>query len=215
VAKITPSALITAIQGTWGHDTFQMLHSAIIRRRTGKPHHSPIESRARWRSIASDIAGKWDALAADDKTAWNNFADDFPVYLSGFNAFMACNTALVYANHPALCYYPTVLTSYYIPPTPSPLSLYWIGGSSSFCVSWTTPACTSQFVQVFFCPQAGYSSQRFPKLRLAKTEQSDALITTINGSNYPANTVIHFQVRTLDVYGMRSAWSNVATCTRG
>lgn len=215
MAKITPSSLITAIQGKFNSDIFQLWKTAIVRRRSGKPMHLPTLSRARFHGIVSDISGRWDSLSSAVKDGWDSFAGEFTTQLSGFNSFMQLNVALVYADHPGLCYYSSVLTCYFIPPIPNPVSVFWLSGSLLFCVSWTTPACLSQFAQAFFAPQTGYSNLKFPKLRLGKTEVSSLRALTIDGSDYPSGTIIRFQVRSIDSYGMTSAYSNVLSCTRG
>jgi len=215
MAKITPSSLITAIQGKWNSDTFQLWKTAIIRRRTGKPHHTPTISRSRFKGLVSEIAGRWDGLPSNVKTDWDTLAGEFPTQLSGFNVFMSLNTALVYPSHASLCYYDACTFCYFLPPTPSPISVTWIAGTQVFCVAWTTPACLSHFTQAFFAPQTGFSNLKFPKLRLGKTEISPSKLLTIDGSAYPSGTIIRFQVRSIDSYGMVSGYSDVVSCTRG
>lgn len=215
MAKITPSSLITAIQGKFNSDVFQLWKSAIVRRRCGKPMHLPTLSRSRFKGLVSEISGRWDGLPSNVKDGWDSFATEFPTQLSGFNAFMRLNVGVVYADFPGLCYYDSVLTCYFIPPLPNPISVFWLSGSLLFCVSWTTPACLSQFAQAFFSPQSGYSNLKYPKLRLGKTEVSSSKLLTIDGSSYPSGTIIRFQVRSIDTFGFTSAYSNVVTCTRG
>jgi hypothetical protein len=213
MAKITPSSLITAIQGKFNNDTFEVWKGAITRRRTIIPVHKPDVYRQRFKNIASMISGRWDALSSAQKTGWDSLADQFPTALSGFNVFMSCNVANIYPDHPALCYYNTVLTCYFIPPLPSYLSVFWMSATVLFCVTWTTPAAISQFVQTFIAKQANYSNKKFPKLRMASTVVSSALLATIDGSTIPSGTVCQFRARTIDKYGFFSSYTNTVTCT--
>jgi len=160
------------------------------------------------------MAGRWYALSAESKGEWGCFADQFPTYLSGFNAFMHCNVALVYPDHLSLCYLASSLTCYFIPPLPSLLCVSWLSGPSTFCVQWTAPACISQFVQPFMAMQCGYDNSKYPPQQLKTTEVSSSQECSVDGSEIPAGIVCHFRARTIDVYGMFSAFTATVTCTR-
>lgn len=215
MAKITPSSLITAIQGKFNKDSFQLWKGAIVRRRTVLPVHQLTETRSRFKGLVSTFAGRWDALSQASKDAWDSLASQFPTSLSGFNVFMSCNVANVYPSHPSLCYYSTALTCYFLPPMPSFLSVSWLTAEAGFCVLWTTPSCLSHFVQTFMAMQSGYSNRKFPKLQLKSTTVSTALESFIDGSNIPAGVICQFRARTIDLYGMFSSYTNTVTCTVG
>lgn len=214
MAKITPSSLITAIQGKFNADTFQLWKSAICRKSTGKPHQVNSEARQRFKNVASEIAGRWATLTDEQQGEWDTYAGFLPTSMSGFNAFLARNSALVYANHPSLCYFASAPACYYIPSTPSPLSISWLSGDEVFCVQWTTPSGLSHFVQIFMAPQPGYSNKKFPSTSLKKTEASGSFALTVDGSEFPAGTILHFKARTIDIYGSVSSFSNITTSTR-
>lgn len=213
MAKVTPSSLITAIQGKINNTTFQLWKGAICLRRVPKLHVGNVQGKNRFKGIASEIAGKWYGLSSNDKTSWDTYTGYLPTSMSGFNAFLARNVALLYADNPTLCYYTTAPSCYYAPATPSPFCVSWIAGSQNFCVQWTTPALISHFVQTFYAVQTGHLTKKFPSVKLAKTAVSTDSSMTVSGSSYPSGTVIYFRVRTIDVYGQISSFSNTKTAT--
>ncbi|MEJ2626963.1 MAG: hypothetical protein P8078_00175 [bacterium] len=213
MAKITPSSLITAIQGKINNTTFQLWKGAICLRRVPKLHMGNVQGKSMFKGIASVIAGRWYGLSSNDKTSWDTYAGYLPTEMSGFNAFLARNVALLYADNPTLCYYTTAPNCYYAPATPAPFCVSWISGSQNFCVQWTTPSLISHFVQAFLAPQIGYLTKKFPSVKLAKTTVSTAGEMTVSGSSYPSGTVMYFKIRTIDVYGQISSYSDVKTAT--
>ena len=214
MAKITPSSLITAIQGRFNGDTFQLWRGAVVRRRTPKPRGGPSVAQATFRGIASDIAGKWAALSDAARADWDTYAGLLPTEMSGFNAFFARNTALLLADNPALVYSGTAPGSYSPPPTPSPLSVLWMAGSESFCVAWTAPSLGTQYCQVYTAHGVGFSVSKFPSISLSKTIVSTAQETTVSGAGYLAGSSVVFRVRGIDSLGQLSSFSESVVCVR-
>lgn len=214
MAKITPSALITAIQGKWHTSTFQMWKGKITVRRTGKPRQRNLESRALYKGTVSDVAGEYDSISASNKTSWADYANLLPTEQSGFNAFMALNTTAKMAAHAGLCVYFTAPASRSIPSAPTGLSVAYCTGTDSYCVSWTAPTGATYYTQVQYSPQVGYSNATFPSWRIASCVSAALLQLSLDGSEYPSGTLIRFRARTLNIYAEPSAWTATTYTTK-
>jgi hypothetical protein len=214
MAKITPSALITAIQGKWHDSVFQMWKGAIVVRRAGKPRQPQKESRAAYKGIVSDVAGDYDSISAANKTSWACYADLLPTAMSGFNAFLSLNTSALMADHAGLCLYFTAPATLSIPASPTAIAVAYCTGSDSYCVSWATPTGATYYVQAQYSPQVGYSNATFPSWRIASCVSAANLQLSLDGSGYPSGTLIRFRARTLNIYAEPSAWTATTQATK-
>jgi len=214
MAKITPSALITEIKGKWHADTFQMWKGSIIVRRTTPPTQHPKASKARYRGLVSDIAGKYDALSDAQKTGWACYAELLPVVMSGFNAFLRNNTVLVYPDHPGLCFISDAPTTYAPPTTPHPLSVDYLSATDEFCVYWTSPVLASYYTQVYYSPQTGYNDTNYAKFSQAGTVPAAQKYFSMSANPYPSGTIVRFRARNVHVLGEVSAWTDTKSATK-
>lgn len=174
-----------------------------------EPRSNNKESAATYRSIVSEIAGSHYAMSAIQKISWNSYAALLPSDMSGFNAFMARNVALEYADHACLHFYTNAPTVYNPPAIPSPIYLCYYPDTNSYCISWTTPGDVNTFVQGFYAPQAGFSNQSFAKFRYFGLIRADALHITFDASDYPAETMIRFTVRSINLLGEISSTTEI------
>lgn len=214
MAKITPSALITAIKGKWHGDTFQMWKGQIIQRRTGNPRQRHNPARSAYKGHVSTIAGCYDGLITVHKTSWACYADLLPTEMSGFNAYLSRNVTNLCADHASLIAYHCAPAVYSVPPSPAPIAGSYCSLSDLYCVSWTTPAHACYWVQGFYAPQAGFSNLKSPSWRFHETVAAAKLFFDLDGSTFPSGTVIRFRARTLNVHGEPSVWTELTTATK-
>lgn len=211
---ITPSALITEIKGKWHGSTFQMWKGAIVVRRTTRPRHTAKVARARYKGFVSTIAGCYDSLTSDQKTGWACYADLLPTEMSGFNAFLARNTTLLCADNADFSYTPTAPVVFTVPASPAPITAAYLPTGDRFCVSWAAPSCSYLYVQGYHAPQAGFSNLNSPAWRQTKSVRSDLLDLTLDGSVFPAGTVIRFRARSINAVGEPSPWTATKSATK-
>lgn len=212
--KITPSALISEIRGKWAGSTFQMWKGQIIARRSPKPHQTPKESRGRYKGIVSDLAGCYDSLTKAQKTGWCAYADLLPTIMSGFNAFLSLNSTLFLADHPDLDIRFNAPTTYTRPTSPHPFCVDYCSISDHYLMTWTAPAFLCFYTQSFYAPQAGYSNLKYPSWRIHQTVQSANKFMSLDGSGFPAGTVIRFRARNLNIHGQTSIPTPTASATK-
>ena len=213
MAKITPSSLITAIQGGFNGDTFQLWKGSIIRRRKVLPVWHSKYTHQRWMGLSSDTAGKFSALCQGQQIAWNCYAESLPTAMTGFNAFMARNCANLYPDIPALCYYETAPESYNPPAIPGTFSASYLSGSDQFCFSWASPSFVTVYVEVYGLPGCGFNNSKNPRPKQVSVIPSSDLCSNYDASIYPDNTILHFQCRSLNRFGEFSPMTNVLSVT--
>lgn len=209
MAKIIPSALISQIVGKSRGSCFQMWKGKNVMRSSPAPKSNDRASAALYRTIVSEIAGSHYAMTANQKIAWNSYAALLPDDMSGFNAFMARNVALEYAGNVCLHFYTNAPTIYNPPAIPAPINLCYYPDTNKYCISWTTPSDVNTFVQGFYAPQAGYSNQSFAKFRYFGLVRADALHIEFDASDYPAETMIRFTVRAINMLGELSSITEI------
>lgn len=209
MAKITPSALISKIVGKSRGSCFQMLRGTNVMRSVPQPKSNDRANAAKYRGLVSEIAGSHYAMSANQKIAWNSYAALLPTDMSGFNAFIARNVALEYADHACLHFYANAPTVYDPPVVPAPINLCYYPDTNRYCISWSTPSDVNTFVQGFMAPQAGFSNQSFAKFRYFGLVRADALHLDYDASDYPAETMIRFTVRSINLLGELSSTTEI------
>ena len=212
--KIYPSILISAMRGRSEGTIFQMWKTQIIARRYVKPHQPDTPARARYKGHVSTMAGCYDALSDPNKTGWACYAALLPTNMSGFNAFLGRNVTLLTADHPELVPYHTAPDVYSSPNSPAPIAASFCTFDGHYRVTWVTPAEACYYVQGFYAPQAGYSNVKFPPWKFSQTVAAALLSFDLDGSGFPAGTVIHFRARTLNVLGEPSPWTATESATK-
>lgn len=201
MAKITPSALITAIRGKLRGDCFQVWKGEIILRRSPRPKPITKFSAQSYKGWVSTLSACHYKLTDDQKTGWNCYSELLPTAMSGYNAFMARNTAIVLSCHPSLCIYFNAPSCYSPPVSPSPVGLCYYACLNVYCLFWTTPNCTEIFVQGFMSVQTGYSNQHSPSWRLFKTVESTLLRMDFDAVGFPADLFLRFTARSINKRG--------------
>ena len=134
--------------------------------------------------------------------------------MSGFNAFMARNSTLFLADHEDLDIRFIAPTTHTRPLSPQPFCVDYCSITDLYCMTWTTPALLCYYTQTNYAPQAGYSNLKYPAWRIHQTVQSAQKFLSLDGSTFPAGTVIRFRARNLDTHGSPSLWSPTASATK-
>jgi len=212
--KIYPSIIISGMTGRAEGTIFQMWKSQIIARRYTKPRQPITAARARYKGYVSTIAGCYDGLITVHKNSWACYADLLPTFMSGFNAFLGRNVTLLSAQHADLVPYHCAPAVYSSPLSPSPIDASFCAFTGYYCVAWETPTDACYYVQGFFAPQSGYSNVKFPPWRFLETVKAARRFFDLDGSGFPAGTVIHFRARTLNVLGEPSPWAAPDSATK-
>ena len=201
MAKITPSALISEIRGKWNGSCFQMWKSAITVRRSPRPRKIISESRFNFKGTVSSLSGCFYSMTPDQRIAWRAYAALLPSQMSGYNSFMARGTALEIANHSALCVYFDAPIAYAPPISPAPIALCYYPKTAIYCIMWTNPNCASVYMQGMLSVQAMYSNEKSPKWRIFDTVPSTDLHMIFDASSFPADQMIRFTARSINMRG--------------
>lgn len=214
MAKITPSILISGIQGRSEGTVFQMWKGQIISRRAVHPHQTTTPAHARYKGYVSDIAGCYYGLTATHKTSWACYANLLPTVMSGFNAFLGRNVTLLTAQHPDLIPYHCAPLTYTLPESPAPISASYCSFTERYCVGWTTPTDACYYIQGNYAYQVGYSNAKYPSWHFDETVKAARRFFDLEGSGFPTGTVIRFRARTLNIHGENSPWTDIASATK-
>ena len=209
--KITPSALISEIKGRLKGSVFQMWRGQICLRGFNPGRFSMNPGRARFQGFANDIAGCYYLLSDSQKNNWISYSDLLPTQMSGFDAFFGRNHTNLCASHPDLVFRSASPSTYNPPSTPSPFSVSYLPALDSFCLSWTSPALSSLYVQGFFAPQIGYDQKSSPPFRMIETVASSLLCLSLPVPDYSSGRNFYFKVRSLNAYGEPSVYSSILT----
>jgi len=201
MAKIPPSALITAIQGKWNGSCFQMWKGAIVVRRNPQPRKIMSESRYNFRGTVSSLSGCFYSMTPNQRIAWRCYAVLLPTSVTGYNAFIARGTALELANHTDLCVYFNAPAAYSPPISPAPIALCYHPSIARYCVMWTNPNCASVYVQGMLSVQPMFSNENSPKWRIFDTVLSTDLHMIFDASDFPADQMIRFTARSINMRG--------------
>lgn len=201
MAKVTPSALITAIQGKWNGSCFQMWKNKIVVRRNPMPRFPNKASRARYKGVISSISSCHYKLTADQKIAWDTYSDLLPTSMTGFNAFMSRNSVLLLAQHPDLKIYFDAPEAYSPPMGPAPIGLCYYPSTGHYCLFWNNPNCAGVYVQGKYSVQTGYSNQKSPSWRMFNTVVSTALHMDFDASKFPVDIMMRFTALAINMDG--------------
>ena len=204
MAKITPSALITAIQGKWRGSCFQMWKGQIIVRRNPMPRFPNKASRAAYKGVVSTLSSCHYRLTANQKILWTCYSNLLPTQMTGFNAFMSRNSIIELSSHPTLCIYMNAPTVYNPPISPAPIGLCYYPCTGFYCLFWTSPNCSEVFVQGKLAVQSGYSNQKSPSWRNFDTVVSSLLKMDFDATGFPADTIIRFTALSINKRGETS-----------
>ena len=207
MAKITPSQLITEIRGRISGGLAQMWRGRITLRRDHVPANRRRTLQQRTRTIIADLSGDWDGLTDAQRNLWENYADDLPTDMTGFNAFIRNNTVLLYADHPDLTQTLVPPSSPSAPYQPSGFTWTYDSETDRWKASWTTPNASGTYVQLFVSPQAVYSQRAQASFFLAATVVSTGLCIWVDASGYPSGQVMRARLRAVNTWGEASTWT--------
>jgi len=212
--KITPSALITNIQGRWAGTTFQNWKGAIVTRATPNPRQSQARRHALYKGVTSTLAGCYGNLTNAQKTSWICYAAQLSTQMTGFNAFLSRNAVCLMAEHASLDIRFNAPPTPTTPSTPLGILIGYCSGNAIFTLSWASPLDICYYLQGAHAPQAGYSNLNSPSWRMISTIRADIQTMSLDASDFPAGTVFRFRLRTLDIHGQVSTWSETNSKTR-
>lgn len=209
MAIISPSALISKITGKSRGSCFQSWKNLNVMRSSGHPRRRIKASIARYRGLVCEVSGCYSALSEVIKQSWDDYSDLLPGNLSGFNAFIARNVALLYPDHPCLDYIANPPGSYDPPDIPAYTGLCFDPFSGFYCFSWQTPNSVNSFVQLYYAPQLKYNNSKHPKLRYHSTVHASDLHAVFDSLDFNFNTVLRFAARSINLFGEVSGFSTL------
>jgi len=214
MAKLILSALLSAIKGTYAGSTFQDWKGIQVLRRT--PHGSPYisEYRSFVMGIFSTLSGCFYSLSSAQQSAWDDFADISSAVMSGFDAFIKNNTALLATQNPALGLNVTAPELYVKPDTPVYVSARYSRTKDRFIFNWATPAAVTTYVTAFSAVQSGYSNWKSPKWRSGVTLPSSYNRCYFDVSEYPDAQIFRFRGRSIFQNGVFSSYSARVTALK-
>ena len=201
MAKITPSALITAIQGKWHGSCFQMWKGAIVLRSNPRPRKIISESRYNFQGSVASLSGCFYLMTPDQRIAWRTYSALLPSPMTGYNAFIARGSALEISNHSDLCVYFDAPAAYTPPMPPFPICLYYHSAADLYCIMWTDPYCASIYVQGMFSIQSMYDIKKSPKWSIFNTVPAADLHMIFDSSSFPGSQIIRFTARSINMRG--------------
>jgi hypothetical protein len=214
MAKITPSALISAITGRMDGNVFQMWRGQIIIKGYTTPRLTKSEKQQFIKGLISNLAGKYDTLSDGNKTAWEDYAALLPDEMSGFNAYVRNNTRLLYTQHGDLIEITTPPSPPNPPDAPTSFSATYEAGPDRFRLYWLTPDIYNLYVTGSYSPQLAYDNSVWAKWKIAQTVASSANIIYIDASKYTATRTVQFKLRVIDLNGEISAETAVISATK-
>jgi len=165
----------------------------------------------------------WTGLPESYKELWDGRASCSGKKHFGQQSFTSLNCNLLNASHSGLTIrsHPPLTPS--TPEFPKNFCVFLMS-PTSFCLSWTSPHTTGNYVSASFrlhkgfclihpafglCPTDGYR----PSFRFIETVRSDTGCILFS-SNWPANTRLFFKLHSMDSWGRRSPWTHVIPYTQ-
>ena len=207
MAKLILSALLSGIKGTYSGSTFQDWKGIQVLRRTpqGSPYISEYQSFVM--GIFSTLSCCFYTLSTAQQTAWEDFADLASSVMSGFDAFIKNNVALLSTQHVSLPLNVTAPVLYVKPDTPVVVSARYSRTKDRFIFNWATPAAVTTFVTAFSAVQTGYSNWKSPKWRSGVTVPASYNRCYFDVSEYPDAQVFRFRAKSIFQNGVFSSYS--------
>jgi len=224
MAIIQYSALVNCVMGRLGDTIYSK--SGRVRYIKTAPVSVAQPNTYRQLQLKSNfctVAKLWTGLQASYKKLWDGRALGKGANFFGHQMFISLNCNLLNASHSDLVIrnHPPLTPS--TPVFPKNFCVFLMT-PTSFCLSWTSPHTTENYVTANFrlhkgfclvhpsfglCPTDGYR----PSFRFIETVRSDAGSVTYN-SPWPSNTRLFFRIRSLDTWGRLSPWTHVISYTQ-
>ena len=214
MAKLILSALLSGIKGTYSGSTFQDWKGIQVLRRTpqGSPYISEYQSFVM--GIFSTLSCCFYTLSTAQQTAWDEYADLASTVMSGFDAFIKNNVALLATQNASLCLHVTAPELYVKPDTPVYVSARYSRTKDRFIFNWATPAAVTTFVTAFSAVQTGYSNWKSPKWRSGVTVPASYNRCYFDVSEYPDAQIFRFRARAIFQNGVFSSYSMRVTALK-
>jgi len=224
MAKIQYSALVNRIMGKIGDTVYSQTGKVLYIKTAPVSVAQPNTYRQLQLKANFCIVTKlWTGLPASYKELWNGRASNSNKPFFGQQSFISLNCNLLNASHSGLTLreHPPLTPS--TPTFPKNFCVF-IMSATSFCLSWTLPQDSSNFITANFrlhkgfclvhpsfglCPTYGYR----PSFRFIETVRSDTGAIVYN-SDWPSNTRLFFRIRSLDAWGRLSPWTHVIPCVQ-
>jgi len=209
MAKVTPSALVSAITGRMAGNVFQMWKGQIIIKGYATPRLTKSEKQQFVKGLISNLAGKYHALSDADQAAWDAYAALLEDEMSGFNAYVRNNTRLLYTKHEDLVEISTPPDPPAPPDAATGFLVTYEAGPDRFRLWWTTPDELGLYVTAFYAPQLCYDNSVWATFKETPTVASTANIIYVSAVNWAGPRTVQFKLRVIDLYGEISAETEV------
>lgn len=119
------------------------------RKNPGRPSILKTQKRAEVTTLMREISEKWATLTSNQKNAWSSYATAAGTYETGYKAFAALNMRLLRGGSPCFGWVLNITCPPISYNLPTGICTSYIKKTSSFCILWATPLCTSLFIQAF------------------------------------------------------------------
>ena len=181
------------------------------------PNNPQTARQTQVRVFMSDLSHNWLSLTDPQKSLWQAYSKMVSSKMNSQTGYIKLNLNLLCASHVDLV---TIDVPPTFPATPAfarGLSVFGIS-NTLFCVSWTHPLTSDDYISVYFrlhsgfclrfpdhgaCANGGYR----PSKRFIETVRSDQGPVTFNHS-WPSGARIYFKVFSIDKFGRKSPWSH-------
>ena len=164
--------------------------------------------------VFSSLSGCFYGLTSSQQDAWEDYADLASSVMSGFDAFIKLNVALLSTQHSSLPLNVTAPLLHVKPDTPVTVSARYSRTKDRFIFNWVSPAAVTTFVTAFSAVQTGYSNWKSPKWRSGVTVPSSYNRCYFDVCQYPDAQVFRFRGRSIFQNGIFSSNSERVTALK-
>lgn len=207
MAKIMYSALVNRISGRISHSVLSNWKGkGVIKRHNASIHQPHSAAQQAIRGLFSDLAGEYYSLTSIQKELWQSYVSVLADRMTPLNAYVGMNQI----KQKYLPGSARLSTPPSTPSTPAHIVGFTVSAlaASDFSIGWTTPVAATAVIVADYWPMPGFDNTIAPRFVFGVSATpaglSVALCTT-----YPVGTVIKFRVRTIDLFGRTSPWSNM------
>lgn len=201
MAKVIMSALIDGLKGSLQGSTFRTMKRGVHIFTRGKPANPRSSAQSAHRTRMSSVNAAWQALTAQEKALWSQFATQSRGEPTGYHAFMELNLNLLSSEQALLQMINNPPLS---PNTPSAIMGFFAQeqGNTTTALCWWSPNLEGVFVKIY----VGIISGSKIRWRLLATVLSTAMFTCHNYS-YPTGTVLGYKARCILSDGRQGPYS--------
>lgn len=205
MARIKLSVLVDSIRGTLAGSVLSSCRgSNYLKRSSAHGRQVRTSGQQIARGAISDLTGMWYGLSDVEKGLWTSLASMLGPTLTGISTFVKYNmTLLLYLGKSFINTTPFKTPG--VPEFVKGIEIQPIG-NGSFSVSWSAPLISSEIVLIKYWVMPGRADATIHRWTFGLTANSVAGTGTID---IPLNEgdVVHFRVRSFDLNGRLSPWS--------